>query len=160
VQRWCDPEPTHGAWGPEENHVPVPLPVIVSVEYFQTCPSPYVNSTELRINEPLLVRANVTDSDVESVILMFRRLNEQWFNVSMVFNQTENLWSQVILGQRESCTMELFVEAFDSYGNGVAGSTYSVAVQPLLAGDLNGDGWVDMKDIRLVAKNFGLSGPP
>jgi hypothetical protein len=38
------------------------------------------------MNEPVLVEANVTSTDVADVVLKFRRRGEEWFNVSMVFN--------------------------------------------------------------------------
>jgi hypothetical protein len=127
---------------------------IYTVNLYPTCPYPYVPSNQTRINEPTLVKVNASDS-VEKATLYFRRTGKQWFAVDMVFNDTESLWAQTIPGQSENCTIELFVTVWDIYGLSATSSTYSLTVRPLPVGDLNGDDHVDMKDIRIVAKQFG-----
>ena len=129
------------------------------VQWLPTCPPPYVASATPRINEPVLVKANVTGAILENAILRFRIQNEQWFNVSMVFNETDNLWTQTIPAQSQNCTIEFFIKLFDHFGFSLQSSTYTFYVKPLPIGDLNGDGVVNMRDIGITCNNFGKTAP-
>jgi hypothetical protein len=129
------------------------LPQINNVSMFGTSPPPYVHSNETRTNEPVVVKANV--SNAAQVLLKFSKQSEDWFNVSMVYNASEDLWVQTIPGQVNSCTVNFMVEALDMYGFGTSSILYSYDVKGLFAGDINGDGQVDIFDAILLAANYG-----
>ena len=126
----------------------------IDAKWTPTCPWPYVNSTTPRMNEPVLVNLNVTVPDVEYAVLSFRRPSEEWYKVSMVFNATTALWTQTIPGQARNGTIEFFVEFWYGGGNSYATSTYTFKVKDLPAGDVNGDGVVNMKDIAFCVIFF------
>lgn len=128
---------------------------IHDVYWLPTSPPPYVPSGEVRVDEPVLVEANVSGPNVEHVLLKFRRQDGQWFNVTMVFNETARLWVQTIQGQSDNCTVELFIEVLDAYGRSLESSLYSFNVKALLVGDVDGDGGVDIFDLVRVAGNYG-----
>lgn len=132
---------------------------INDVHWFPTCPRPYVFSIDPRVNEPILIKANVTGTDIETVTLKFRRQGTQWFNVSMLFNATENLWVQTMLGQSDNCTIEFFIDIMSTYVGRVTSGTYQFYVKPLPLGDINGDGKVRVEDVLRVALNFGTTYP-
>lgn len=121
------------------------------------CPKPYVHMDHVRVNEPVLIKVNVTGV-VYEVLLRFRILNEQWFNVTMELD-AEGLWVQTIPGQSSNCTMEFFIEAFDAYGVCAASPAYAFYVKSLLAGDINGDDVVDIFDLAIVAVHFSETNP-
>ena len=72
----------------------------------------------------------------------------------MVFNATTALWTQTIPGQARNGTIEFFVEFWYGGGNSYATSTYTFKVKDLPAGDVNGDGVVNMKDIAFCVIFF------
>jgi hypothetical protein len=129
------------------------VPRSVQVVWRPTRPWPYVPSATPRVNEPVLVEANVTSTDVTDVTLKFRRQGEQWYNVSMVLNATTGLWVQTIPGQSTNGTMEFFVEVSDKWGT-LTSSTFTFKVKDLPPGDFNGDGVVDIRDITWCILNF------
>ena len=132
--------------------------MIADVVWFPTCPPPYVPSLDPRINEPVAVKANVTGS-IAKVLLNFRRSSGEWYNVSMVFNETEMLWCQIIQAQSEACTVEFFIEAWVTFDLHMATPLYSFNVKDLPTADINGDEVVNMLDLYIVATNYGQTSP-
>jgi len=123
---------------------------------FPTCPPPYVPLNQTRTNEPVVVKANVTalGREIVEVVLKFRKQGGQWFNTTMSYNETENLWVQIIPGQNENCTVEFFMDIYDQWGYLVRSDNYSFTVKLLPKGDVNGDGVTNMKDIALCIVHF------
>jgi hypothetical protein len=128
------------------------LPEIDDVQILPICPAPYVPSNTTRTNEPVAVKANITEA--EEALLKFRSLNGEWFNVSMVYDGAEGLWAQTIPGQCGNCTVEFFIEVWDSYGRSITSQLYSFNVKLVLPGDIDGDGTVDIYDAIILADNF------
>jgi hypothetical protein len=133
-------------------------PEIREVTWQPTCPPPYIPSNQTRMKEPVLVKVDAVGS-IQQAVLKFRKQGEDWFNVSMKFNSTEGLWYQIIPGQSENCTIELFIEAYDNLGFIFVSQTYSYSVKSLSTGDINGDNFVGIDDIFTVAKHFGEENP-
>jgi len=143
--------------------------------YNGTSPSPYLNRTELgldfpiRTNEPVRVSVNVTDNEspmpsgVDRVLLFYRVNSSEWWNTTMtlitMYNETSGNWNVTIPAQPANSTVEFFIQAYDKAGNWNMSSTYSYTVKWLTLGDINGDGKTDMKDIYIVARNFGKKDP-
>jgi hypothetical protein len=130
---------------------------IIGASWLPTCPPPYVNSNQTRINEPVLVKVNLTGFPPQMpstcVVLKFRRTVSSWFNTTMSFNSTEALWIQTLPGQSSNCTIEFFIEVQLSTVTRTS-SAYSFYVKPLAKGDVNGDGIVNMRDITICILNF------
>jgi hypothetical protein len=133
---------------------------IESISWEPTCPQPYVASNVTRVDEPVLVKANISGGYLDRVLLKFRKQNEVWFNTTMAFNETENLWVQTMLGQSENCTIEFFVEIYSTFGGySVKSSLYTYDVKALSIGDINGDSFVGIDDIFTAASHFGEENP-
>ena len=140
-----------------EDFVP---PSIVTVNWKPTNPWPYVPSNVTRTNEPTLITANVTEpinaSGTQGVMLCYEVDAGGWWNTTMTYNATTQLWIQTIPGQPNSTnTVEFFIQAYDNVGNMNTSSIYNYQINHLLLGDVNGDGKVDMRDIGTVARHFG-----
>lgn len=73
-------------------------------------------------NETVTVSAQITDegSDIENVLLWFKRLGEDWRKTSMTLQ--DGNWTATIPGFEEGATMIFFVECVDRAGN-IARST-------------------------------------
>lgn len=163
VRKWCDPEPAHGTWGMEEISDDKTPPEIVSVEWIPTAPYPFVQASTPRQGEPVLVMANITEeesgSGISLVELSYRVNSGEWWNVSMTFNATISLWTAIIPGQLGNATVEFFIKAQDVAGNQRNSTLFTYNVKPLIVGDINGDGKVNMRDIGLVGRHFGETSP-
>jgi len=164
--------------GPPPPIDPYP-PTIGILMYKGTSPYPYLNRTGLpdgvaldfpiRMNEPVRVCVNVTDnilpkpSGVDKVLLFYRVNYSEWWNTTMtsitMYNETSGNWAVIIPAQPANSTVEFFIQAYDKAGNWNMSSTYSYTVKWLTLGDINGDGKTDMKDIYVVARNFGKKDP-
>jgi len=162
IRKWCDPEPTHGAWGAEE--VPVDddtPPQIHSVNWRTTAPYPFVESSIPRHTEPVIVTANVSDetegSGVAFVHVSYHINSSQWWWTTMTYNTTEELWTATIPGQPGNSSLEFFIGTSDLAGNVQESSLFRYEVQHLIVGDLNGDGSVDIFDIVAAAGHYGES---
>lgn len=162
VRRWCDPEPSHGAWGPEEYYIKPP-PEIASVSYLPTCPYPYVFSNDTRTNEPTLVSASVSASEgsggIAAVELSYRISGGEWWNTSMTFNATSNLWTVIVPGQLGNAAVDFCITVRDNAGTTITSNVQSFNVKSLPMGDMNGDGAVDIYDVVHVAIHYGETIP-
>ena len=123
--------------------------------WYPTCPYPYVPSNQTRINEAVIVKANLSGFAVGDVVFRFRRQDQDWFNTTMLYNTTDELWTQTIPAQNQNCTMEFLLDVRDTEGLIITSSTYSFYVKPLPTGDINGDGTTNMRDIQICILNFG-----
>jgi hypothetical protein len=166
------PERSYTPWNSNENCVPLPhvignghytawLPLeISSIGHEGTSPYPYVQSEFIRPNEPVTVTANITDqNNVASSILCYRTNGGAWWNTTMSYNSSTSLYAATIPGQQGNSTVEFFVIATDILGATVQSSTYSYDVQPLLLGDVNGDGKVSILDVVLITGHYGQKYP-
>jgi hypothetical protein len=127
-----------------------------------TSPIPYVPSNITRADEPTRITANfsepVDDYNV-SMLLSYRVDIGEWWNTSMEYNSSTNLWTTQIPGQRnDSRVVEFFVTAYFDVGS-LRSQAYSYSVKPLLGSDINGDGKVDAKDVTYVCRDYGKKGP-
>lgn len=135
-------------------------PEIVSVTCTPACPPPLVSSSIPRDGESACVQAAVDDaSGVAEVLLRFRADSGEWWNSTMNLNATTNLWTAIIPGYSGGAMIEFCLEAFDAVGNRKTGSTYDYVVIVLMPGDINGDGVVDVHDLRLLGKDYGETSP-
>jgi len=127
-----------------------------------TSPIPYVPSNITRADEPTRITANfsepVDDYNV-SMLLSYRVDIGEWWNTSMEYNSSTNLWTTQIPGQRnDSRVVEFFATAYFDVGS-LRSQAYSYSVKPLLGSDINGDGKVDAKDVTYVCRDYGKKGP-
>jgi hypothetical protein len=132
-----------------------PTTIAFSITLIPTCPEPFVNSSTPRCWEPVYVTAKPLTSGVENAILSYRVDGSEWWNTTMIYNETNGLWSTTIPGQPGNSAVEFFLTAYDKTGNKKTTQSYSYAVKDLIVGDLNGDGTVNIIDIATVARNFG-----
>jgi hypothetical protein len=131
-------------------------PDFVSVEWTGTSPSPYMLSEFVRVNEAVEVVARIADyGGIAEVILSYRVQAGAWWNTTMAYNMTRDLWIAVILGHRGNLTVEFFITATDDNGNNGTSVTFTYDVKALLVGDTDGDCDVDIFDIVRVAGNYG-----
>ncbi|MGD0029334.1 MAG: hypothetical protein ABSC91_10400 [Candidatus Bathyarchaeia archaeon] len=138
-------------------------PQIVSVEWHPTCPYPYVPSTVPRLQEPVMILANISNVDTAGgsfVGLYYRVDGGEWWNTTMTYNATSSLWFVTIPGQNGNTTIAFFITARNSFGEEATSTTLSYSVNAQLIGDINGDGKVDGRDIVIPAKHFGEYTPP
>jgi len=159
MRKWCTPEPAHGLWGTEEISDDKTPPEIVSVEWIPACPYPFVPAITPRQGEPVVVNANVSEetggSGLDFVQLSYRADGGEWWNMSMKFNATSSLWTSIIPGQLSNTTVEFFITALDTNENMNTTELFSYEVRYVMAGDLDGNGEVDIYDIVMVANNYG-----
>jgi hypothetical protein len=139
-------------------------PEIIAIEWKPSCPIPYVPSNVTRTNEPVLIKANVSEpeeaSGLSKVLLAYRVDGGEWWNTSMSYNLTARLWTSTVPGQSNNAvTVEFFFKAYDIAGNMNTSSTYNYDIKHLLRSDINGDGKIDARDVVYVAKDFGKKGP-
>ncbi len=135
---------------------------IISVDWTPTSPEPYVPSNTTRDNEPVLVTATIIEptnaSGVDRALFSYRVDGGEWWNTTMTLNATTGLWTATVPGHPGGLTVECFIRAFDLAENeGQAYASYPIIT--LITGDINGDGKVDMRDIGIVARNFGKTSP-
>lgn len=163
VRRWCDPEPTHGSWGVEDTSSDNSAPQIWSVNWEPSAPFPYVQASQPRQWEPVTVYANVTEeaegSGLASVELHYSVNSILWWNASMAYNMTSDLWSATIPGQPGNVTVDLIIVASDQIGNIKYSDVFTYEVQSLVVGDLNGDGIVNIFDIVMATGNYMKTSP-
>jgi hypothetical protein len=165
IRRWCDPEPSNGAWGGEQVSDDNTPPQIFLVAWIPTAPYPYVKaySSAPRQWEPIDVMANVSDeaggSGLAFLGLCYRVNGGEWWNVSMAFNSTSGFWTTTIPGQAGGSFVEFCVVAFDNVGNGSASGVDSCYVRALPVGDINGDEIVNMMDLWMAATHYGQTNP-
>jgi hypothetical protein len=151
-------------------------PELTNVTHQRTSPEPYVSDPKfpahetgtepvIRMNEPVIVSANVTDdhsptpSGVDKVFLSYRVNGSEWWRTTMTYNETSGYWVVIVPGQRGNSTVEFFIDAYDKNGNHAMSPTYSYVVKNLPIGDINGDDSVDMADISLAIDHFMEAGP-
>ena len=78
----------------------------------------------------------------------------------MEYNTTTEVWTSVLPGQSNSSNLvEFQLSAYDIVGNVNQSSIYTYPIKPVIQGDVNGDGKVGVKDIALVAIQYGKIGP-
>jgi hypothetical protein len=163
IRKSCNPELTHGIWGAEEPPTDYTPPEISSLEWVPTCPYPFVPSSMPRQGEPVLVKANVSDegggSGIARVELSYRADAGAWWNESMTLNATTQLWTATIPAQIGNTTIEFLLKAYDNAGNTATSTTYTFNVKALIAGDINGDGIVNIMDATLVGLNWLKQNP-
>jgi hypothetical protein len=153
-----DPEGFFIAHNSENTTISVtnPPPEISSVKFNGTSPYPYTHAAFIRPNEPVKVTANITYWNSPSLTkLCYRTDSSSWWNTTMSYNSTSNLWQTIIPGQSGDSTVEFFIIATDTHGYSTTSSTYSYHVRPLLLGDVNGDGKVDILDVVLITGHYG-----
>jgi hypothetical protein len=138
-------------------------PELADLEWKPTCPFPYIPSNATRQNEKTLVTANVsepTNASGLSRVLLFCRVDAgEWWNTSMTYNSTSSLWFVLIPKQDGDATVEFFIRAYDNAGNSAECSPVSFKVKALSLGDINGDGYVGIDDIFIIASHFGEENP-
>jgi hypothetical protein len=138
-------------------------PTIKGVEWKGLAPYPYAPSDLIRVNEPILVTANITDPANETGVagaqLSYRVDGSEWWNTSMGYNATSGLWATVIPRQAGSTAVEFFMRASDNAGNTATSSVYAFNVEALITGDQNGDGKVDIFDVVLCTGHYGQHNP-
>jgi hypothetical protein len=158
VRKCCDPEPIHGPWGLEENYGIGPTPNIVSVDCISTRPYPYVSSNVTRTNEPTMITANVSqpiNGNAITMVSLFYRINSgEWWNHTMTLNTTSNLYFALIPAQQGNSSVDFYITASDQNGNASSSSIYTFTVKTLPAGDVNGDGVINMRDITFDIIHF------
>jgi hypothetical protein len=140
--------------------LPLSLSPILSIRWNGTVPYPFVPSFVLREGEPMLVAANITGG-VGGIVLAevsYNVDNGEWWNTTMDYNVTTDLWVTMIPGQRGS-TLEFFVTAYDNNGHQGTSPTYAINVRALLAGDLDGNGYVGLSDLVILAQHYGQHYP-
>ncbi len=133
-------------------------PYIAFLDWKPTCPYPYVPSNATRANEPVFVTANAREpidaSGVATVLLSYRADAGEWWNTTMTYNTTAELWTCTIPAQQGNSTIELFVSTYDVAGNWATSSIKIYTVKPLPLGDVNGDGVTNMRDIAFLVLHF------
>lgn len=138
-----------------------PLPPEISdIEWNGIAPFPYGQANITRINEPVSITVNVTSSiEITKVILSYRVDAGEWWNTTMTYNSTNNLWSTLIPGNLANATVEFLVSAYDIIEQISTSGSYSYFIHPLLIGDIDGDGDVDIFDVVMVVSNYGKTTP-
>ena len=112
------------------------------------------------------VSVNVTDNEspmpsgVHKVLLSYRvNATGEWWNTSMYLNETSGNWTTIIPPQPANSIIEFFIQAYDKAGNLaiLLNNTeyWYFTVDWLPYRDVNGDSWVDMMDLYLVALDVG-----
>jgi len=144
------------------SNLPIPLPQIVSVVFAPMNPPTYVQSNTTRSNVPVLVTANVTEPDrVNNIVLCYEADNSSWWNTTMTYNSTTQMWTQAVPGQPNSVdAVHFFIQVYNDLGDVQTSTIMTYAIQHLPLGDINGDGKVDIRDIAVVAKHFGEQTTP
>lgn len=141
---------------PHDGYVMLSIDTLIS--WNPTCPRPYVPSNYTRVNEPTQVIMNISQTvyNLSSVLFHYRVDAGEWWNTTMTYNSTGQLWELTIPGQSNSTsTVEFFIEAYDNVGIAATSETFSYPIKHLPVGDLNGDFKVDGKDIATAALHYG-----
>jgi parallel beta-helix repeat protein len=123
-------------------------------------------STE--VSPILQVMANITTQEtsniteaIEQVQLHFK-IDDNWFTIPMSYNQATGLYTVLIpaYNQLANKTIEYYVEAQDIYGNMLISEQKIYHVPEWVMADINRDGKVDYKDMKIVEKYLGTGGSP
>jgi hypothetical protein len=135
-------------------------PTILSVGFKGTSPYPYVPEPFIRPNEPIMIKANISYAYSPSATILYYSVNKgsPWTTL-LNFNSTTGLWQIVIPGQQGNSTVQFYILATDIYGETTSSSTYQFNVKPLLPGDVNGDGQVNILDVIVVTSHYGSKYP-
>lgn len=137
-------------------------PNSTDVTWNGTSPEPYDPKFTggIRMNEPVVVSANVTDygspvpSGVDKVFISYRVDGGEWWRTAMTRNETSGYWVVIVPGHQGGSTVEFFIDAYDKNSNNAISPTYSYEVKKLQIGDINGDGSVDMADISIAIDHY------
>jgi hypothetical protein len=156
------PELADISFTPHDGYVVTDTTPPLSIDHFiswkPTCPRPYLPSNYTRANEPTQVTMNISQTvyNLFSVLLHYRVDAGEWWNTTMTYNSTGQLWELTIPGQSNSTsTVEFFIDAYDHVGIVATSETFSYPIEHLPVGDLNGDFKVDGKDIATATLHFG-----
>lgn len=138
-------------------------PNIGEITWTPTSPPPLTPSNQTRAGEPVQVTVSILEpvnaSGGDEALLSYRVDEGAWWNTTMMFNETNGLWTCAIPGQLQNSNVEFFVEVKDLAGNSNTSSTIVYDVSASLIGDIDGDGDVDIFDIVMTAYNYGKSIP-
>lgn len=129
---------------------------VFHVYWTPMCPFPLENSSIPREWEPVNVTADLTfnGSTPDAVDLSYRVNAGAWWNTTMSYNTT--MWTNIIPGQAGNSTVEFFLTVH-AEGHEIITSIYGWVVSDYeyAYADVNGDGYIDMKDVGRVARLFG-----
>jgi hypothetical protein len=138
----------------EPVHVSVPL-------YKPTNPPPFVNSTVPRQWEPVQISVsmfgNRTHKNVDTALLVYGVDSSEWCNTTMNYNSNVEQWIGTIPGQPPNATVAFYVEGWIGPSSNTS-TIISYVTVPLIEGDINGNGIVDVFDAVILAAHAGETG--
>ena len=119
------------------------------------------NPVQPRANQIVNVLANVIEpvdaSGVKTVLFSYRVNSGQWWNTTMVFNETLQQYECTMPGQQASDLVEYYVRAQDNAVNENTTETFSYVVA--LAGDANLDHTVNILDTATISAHWYPGSP-
>lgn len=129
------------------------------IYWYPTCPYPFASSSIPREREPVNVKVSIIVNQTipDEIVLRYRANSGELWNTTMEYDDTCGSWSTTIPGQLGGSEITFYIQAYNAAGKITASLTYNWTVSDYkyAYADINGDGKIDMKDIRSVAILFG-----